>query len=278
MPEQNADVVSDNGHHLLNASFRLAGYLLEASDEAAAILATMRAGAELLGAIGCAFIPLNEWEQSLPALKYGDTNFLKDSGWQARLSMPVTRHTCRVCESRQAGSDCILLQNQADVQNIFCIGLRCGGREVGIISYFFHTSPQVSSDQHLFLAEMVRLTDLALNTLRTNAQQMETASRVSTPVDLEKKLASLDAGNRELLEQLEYKAVLDERTRLAREIHDGLAQTLAFLKIEAARMQSCISKGEVDTVTTTLQACYQTLSDAYLDARRKLSIACRASR
>ena len=270
MPEQNNEARFENSHQLLNASFRLAGYLLEAPDEAAAILAAMRAGADLLGAAGCAFIPLNEWERSLPALKYGDANFLKDSGWQTRLSMPATRHTCRVCESRQAGSDCILLQNQTVAKNIFCVGLRCGGREVGIISYFFIAPPQVSNEHHLFLAEMVRLTDLALDTLRTNAQQMEAASRVSTPVDLEKKLASLDTGNRELLEQLEYKAVLDERTRLAREIHDGLAQTLAFLKIEAARMQSCISKGEVDTVTTTLQACYQTLSDAYLDARQAI--------
>ncbi len=64
--------------------------------------------------------------------------------------------------------------------------------------------------------------------------------------------------------------MLDERTRLAREIHDGLAQTLAFLKIEAARMQGYVSKGEVDAVTRTLQACYQTLSDAYLDARQAI--------
>jgi two-component system nitrate/nitrite sensor histidine kinase NarX len=63
---------------------------------------------------------------------------------------------------------------------------------------------------------------------------------------------------------------LDERTRLAREIHDGLAQTLAFLKLEAARMQAYISNGDVDSLSRTLQACYQTLSDAYLDARQAI--------
>jgi two-component system nitrate/nitrite sensor histidine kinase NarX len=73
-----------------------------------------------------------------------------------------------------------------------------------------------------------------------------------------------------LMTQLEYQAVLDERTRLAREIHDGLAQTLAFLKMEAARMQSYFSKGEYDTLAQILQACYQTLSDAYLDARQAI--------
>ena len=89
-------------------------------------------------------------------------------------------------------------------------------------------------------------------------------------MDLKKKLVSLDAQNEKLLEQLEYEAVLGERTRLAREIHDGLAQTLAFLKMEAARMQTYISKGDVDSVTRTLQACHQTLSDAYLDARQAI--------
>ena len=60
---------------------------------------------------------------------------------------------------------------------------------------------------------------------------------------------------------------VDERARLARELHDGLAQTLAFLKIETARLQNYISKGDVDTVAHTLEACYRTLADAYLDTR-----------
>jgi two-component system nitrate/nitrite sensor histidine kinase NarX len=82
--------------------------------------------------------------------------------------------------------------------------------------------------------------------------------------------AALLIQNDFLLTQLEYQAVLDERTRLSREIHDGLAQTLAFLKLEAARMQSYLTKGEVDLIGQTLQACYQTLSDAYLDARQAI--------
>jgi two-component system, NarL family, nitrate/nitrite sensor histidine kinase NarX len=70
--------------------------------------------------------------------------------------------------------------------------------------------------------------------------------------------------------QLEYQAVLDERTRLAREIHDGLAQTLAFLKIQSAQMQNYLSRGETERLTSTLQSSYRTLSDAYLDARQAI--------
>jgi two-component system nitrate/nitrite sensor histidine kinase NarX len=68
----------------------------------------------------------------------------------------------------------------------------------------------------------------------------------------------------------EYQAVLDERTRLAREIHDGLAQTLAFLKLEAAHMQDYLAQGQIELLNRTLKGCCRTLSDAYLDARQAI--------
>lgn len=82
--------------------------------------------------------------------------------------------------------------------------------------------------------------------------------------------AALLIQNSRLMVQLEYQAVVDERARLAREIHDGLAQTLAFLKIQAAQMQNYLSRGETERLTRTLQASYRTLSDAYIDARQAI--------
>ncbi|MEI7846982.1 MAG: GAF domain-containing sensor histidine kinase [Chloroflexota bacterium] len=82
--------------------------------------------------------------------------------------------------------------------------------------------------------------------------------------------AALLIQNAHLMVQVEYQAVVDERTRLAREIHDGLAQTLAFLKIQAAQMQNFLERGETEKLTNTLQANYRTLSDAYIDARQAI--------
>lgn len=383
----------------LNASFTLGGYLLEAHDEEAAITAVMRAGNDLLGAQGCAFVPFNEWKQSFPALKHGDLLFLQKPDWQARLLHPATRHTCRNCNAKSVTAECILLEEASSAENIYCVHLRCGGREIGVISYLFQESTQVTEEQNQFLAEMVRMADLALDALRVHEQEISALRYIQNPAiqkeelstllvrllddirlamgidlaliwvpaeegfrqsmflqsacpektdepfgqenpgvlagiwqavsrskktlslesvtlpaklvrDSELKLLALPVAWREnepmgmlllgskpshkfsrrqlmllrtvagqaalliqndmLLTQLEYQAVLDERTRLAREIHDGLAQTLAFLKMEAARMQSYFTKGEFDTMAPILQACYQTLSDAYLDARQAI--------
>lgn len=82
--------------------------------------------------------------------------------------------------------------------------------------------------------------------------------------------AALLIQNARLMVQVEYQAVVDERTRLAREIHDGLAQTLAFLKIQASQMQNYLARGETERLTSSLQASYRTLSDAYIDARQAI--------
>ncbi len=82
--------------------------------------------------------------------------------------------------------------------------------------------------------------------------------------------AALLIQNARLMVQVEYQAVVDERARLAREIHDGLAQTLAFLKIQASQMQNYLARGEMERLTSSLQANYRTLSDAYIDARQAI--------
>ncbi len=254
----------------LDAGFALAGYLLEAQDEGAIILASMRVGGELLGAEGCTFVPFNEWKQSLPELKLGEADFLVEPAFLECLSTPETRHTCRVCQKKQAGDECILLRETAGDGQVRCVALRCGGREIGVLNFFFTESPYISDSQHRFLSEMVRLTDLALDSLRVHSQEKEALRRSQAPEVSREKMISMDVRNADLIEQLEYQAVLEERGRLAREIHDGLAQTLAFLKIEAARMQGYVAKGEVGSVDRALQACYHTLSDAYLDARQAI--------
>lgn len=263
-------IEQNRNRHYLIPSFTLAGYLLEAKSEESIILAVMRVSVEVLEAKASVFVPFNEWKQSIPALKFGNAEFLHATDWQARVSDPSTRHACRSCVTRQGDFSCSLLHDVSDLSNVYCIGLKCDGREIGVVSLFFSQSPRFSDEQKLFLWELVRITDLALSGLRVYEQESETALQTFLSDEVKNNLNLLDAKNEKLLELLEYKAILDERTRLARELHDGLAQTLAFLKIEAARLQNYISNGDVDTVKHTLETCYRTLADAYLDTRQAI--------
>jgi two-component system nitrate/nitrite sensor histidine kinase NarX len=82
--------------------------------------------------------------------------------------------------------------------------------------------------------------------------------------------AALIVQNARLMVKVEYQAVIEERARLAREIHDGLAQSLAFLKIQAAQMQYYLQQGKFDRLDETLAASRQALGEAYNDARRAI--------
>jgi two-component system nitrate/nitrite sensor histidine kinase NarX len=71
-----------------------------------------------------------------------------------------------------------------------------------------------------------------------------------------------------LRKSLKSDVVIQERTRLAREIHDSLAQTLAFLKLTAAQMQHYLGQGDYQNLNLALKQSYQALSEAYIDTRK----------
>lgn len=72
------------------------------------------------------------------------------------------------------------------------------------------------------------------------------------------------------IEKLRYQATMEERGRLAREIHDGLAQTLGFLKLQTAQMQNILNKGDYDKLHHLLKLSYSALAEAYQDAREAI--------
>lgn len=69
---------------------------------------------------------------------------------------------------------------------------------------------------------------------------------------------------------LEYRIILEERMRLAREIHDGLAQTLAFLKMQTAQMMNQLNQGDNQRLAARLRQNYTTISEAYIDVREAI--------
>lgn len=76
--------------------------------------------------------------------------------------------------------------------------------------------------------------------------------------------------NSRLLAEVEYQTMIAERTRLAREIHDGLAQTLGFLKLQTVQMQNYLAQEDRDKLAQGLSGSYRVLSEAYQDARQAI--------
>jgi two-component system, NarL family, nitrate/nitrite sensor histidine kinase NarX len=76
--------------------------------------------------------------------------------------------------------------------------------------------------------------------------------------------------NVNLMAELEYKTMIEERTRLAREIHDGLAQTLGFLKLKMTQMKNFAEQNDYERVRETIPVCYDTLADAYQEVRQAI--------
>ena len=241
----------------------LSAALLEAHDEESTLRAVMRVGCESLGADGCLFMPFDEFSQRLSPLEFGHL-FPPESGeWSSLLSKPSQRQTCKVCATRHAEHGCAMLNTRLAGGFVHCVPLRADGREAGLFSFVFSTDPQVDESAEWFLAESMHLVEVALD-VRARVALVK-SSRIGGV-----QLPALSDEMESLLPQIEFRAVVNERTRLAREIHDGLAQTLAFLKIEIDRARTFLQKGNTDQASQILNDSSRTIGDACLDARQAI--------
>ncbi|OGO36105.1 MAG: hypothetical protein A2Z03_08965 [Chloroflexi bacterium RBG_16_56_8] len=82
--------------------------------------------------------------------------------------------------------------------------------------------------------------------------------------------AALLAQNAHLYAELENQAILAERGRLAREMHDGLAQTLGYLKMRARQIERWLGAGQSEKASGALHELADTADNAYLDLRAAL--------
>lgn len=218
----------------------------------------MNVGCEMLDAEGSLFVPFGEFLQTLPAMEFGRTPDFASFNYDDRLTNPAIRQKCKTCIVRRGGPDCILLRQEKVAEYFnYCVPLLQNGREAGLFSFVFHASPQVDAQRKRFLDESLRLVELALDAFQMRMQAMAFPTH-------------LPVGFQSPAPEVEARAILGERMRLACEIHDGLAQTLAFLKIEIGRVEKLLEQGKSKQAASILHDSSLTLSDAYLDARQAI--------
>jgi len=83
--------------------------------------------------------------------------------------------------------------------------------------------------------------------------------------------AAVALENAALYSEMQDVAVLEERERLAREIHDGLAQTLGYLRLRLKAASEHVANGEVTDAKSILADIIRTTEEAYVDAREAIA-------
>lgn len=128
---------------------------------------------------------------------------------------------------------------QAGFETIVSVPVRLHDRLMGELDLFFHAQVEVSEAERSLLDALTGQLAGAMESLRLNALGLEAA-------------------------------VSQERSFLARELHDSIAQSLAFLKIQVQLMRDAIANGDTRQVNHVLGEIDLGVRESYGDVRELL--------
>jgi len=81
---------------------------------------------------------------------------------------------------------------------------------------------------------------------------------------------ALGVANEQLHEHLLGEAVVEERVRIARELHDGLAQVIGYANTQTLAVRRLVQSGRTDAATRELDAMSEALRGVYTDIREAI--------
>ncbi|MFQ5343584.1 MAG: GAF domain-containing protein, partial [Anaerolineae bacterium] len=82
--------------------------------------------------------------------------------------------------------------------------------------------------------------------------------------------AAIAIENARLYEQVQALAVATERERIAREMHDGLAQVLSYVNAKTQAVQEFLQSGQVEPARAQLQQLEEAAQEVYADVREAI--------
>ncbi len=245
----------------LEAVLQISRKFVQIADEQELVETALHAVVDLAGAVGAVFVPLDERGQPLAALSFNDAPYPIPDDWVEYLATPAVHERCQACEKGESlNATCPLLKGPfSGTRGLYCLPLRRGGLELGVFNLYLPQPAMLDGITQDFLRSLADETALALDGLRLHKHEQETLHQVQS--------MSRTALNPEQAAELEYQTMMEERSRLAREIHDGLAQTLGFLKLQVVQMQGYLECNDPQRLRKTLAASYQAVAEAYQEAR-----------
>ena len=70
--------------------------------------------------------------------------------------------------------------------------------------------------------------------------------------------------------QLQSLAVTEERSRIAREMHDGLAQVLGYMNLQVQTLEAFLQQGKLDKLQVKLEQMHEAVQAAHADVRENI--------
>lgn len=243
----------------LSAIFRVADALSEAVELPELLGQGLERAVEALGLEGGQIHLLSDERAEV---MHVSTVFGKDVHlWDGESCIPVGACICgqvaamgtpilvddAINDPRLAGSACEAM----GVPSVACVPLKAKGGTLGVLMVR-------SCDPHHFVLNDVELLSSIANYLAAAIENARIRSR------MQERIAELSAEIQEL-------AIVEERQRIGREMHDGLAQTLGLLNLQIEIVKDAAKTGDWAAAEKELARLDAYLGNAYADVREALS-------
>lgn len=239
---------------------------IRASSEKEIIQGLLQTSLQHTQALGTSYVPLDQRGLPLTAISQGQTVTPSAmEAWVEYLAAPSIHAQCKICRRDQLVTEtCPLLSSPfSDSVALFCLHLRTSGSRLGVLNLYLPRGKDLDSGTRSFLQTILDSAALGIENLRLRKNEKQILSKLRPAAPGTEPDSSRVA-------EIKLKTTLEERSRLAREIHDGLAQVLGFLKLQLSQMDALLKSGEDRSLSDLVQSSHRAVSEAYIDAREAI--------
>jgi len=136
-------------------------------------------------------------------------------------------------------------------QSAACVPLRVKGRAIGVLTVH-------GREKHHFDSEDIEVFGAVAN-------------QMAIAIENARLYAEMEARVGVLSRRLQHLAVVEERERLGREMHDGVAQTMSLLSIQLAQVRSLLADGDIEGIAAELQEMGRVIDAGYEEVREAIT-------